>query len=61
MNRLSLNRETVRELGGVELQKAAGGQISETCYIIAQTWVCSALCTELPTCLCSSLPCGGGQ
>jgi hypothetical protein len=42
---LKLVRETVRELSGGELSQVAGGQA------IGQS--------ELPTCLCSSIPCGG--
>ena len=42
---LKLVRETVRELSSGELRQAAGGQP------IPQS--------ELPTCLCSSIPCGG--
>lgn len=42
---LKLIRETVRELSSGELRQAAGGQI------VPQS--------ELPTCLCSSIPCGG--
>ncbi|HEV7679450.1 MAG TPA: hypothetical protein VGQ42_12860 [Candidatus Dormibacteraeota bacterium] len=42
---LKLVRETVRELSGGELSKAAGGKAIPP--------------SELPTCLCSSIPCGG--
>ena len=42
---LKLIRETVRELSGSELRQVAGGNT------IPQS--------ELPTCLCSSIPCGG--
>ena len=42
---LKLVRETVRELSGAELRQVAGGAT------IPQS--------ELPTCLCSSTPCGG--
>ena len=42
---LKLVRETVRELSNGELQQAAGGQTIPP--------------SELPTCLCSSIPCGG--
>jgi hypothetical protein len=42
---LKLVRETIRELSGEELSKAAGGSPIQP--------------SELPTCLCSSIPCGG--
>jgi hypothetical protein len=42
---LKLKRETIRELSNGELSQAAGGNV------IPQS--------ELPTCLCSSIPCGG--
>ena len=42
---LKLVRETIRELSGSELRQVAGGNT------IPQS--------ELPTCLCSSTPCGG--
>lgn len=42
---LKLVRETIRELSGADLSKVVGGAIPQS---------------ELPTCLCSSIPCGGG-
>jgi len=45
MPALKLVRETIRELSTGELSKVAGG------VTIPQS--------ELPTCLCSSTPCGG--
>jgi hypothetical protein len=42
---LKLVRETVRDLTGRELENAAGGNALGA--------------SELPTCLCSSIPCGG--
>ena len=42
---LKLVRETVRDLSSGELRQAAGGQPVQQ--------------SELPTCLCSSIPCGG--
>jgi hypothetical protein len=44
-SRLPLVRETVRDLATEELEKANGGRIIGP--------------SELPTCLCSSIPCGG--
>jgi hypothetical protein len=41
---LKLKRETIRELSNGELSQAAGGAIP---------------LSELPTCMCSSIPCGG--
>jgi len=40
---LKLVRETVRELSGAEMSQAAGGMGT----------------SALPTCYCSSIPCGG--
>jgi hypothetical protein len=54
--KLALSRETVRELDGGDLRKVNGGQATlNGCLAPQQTLFCS----ELPSCLCSSLPCGG--
>ena len=47
-NKLGLNRETLRELDSSDLRDARGGRDFKTLF-----------CSELPSCLCSSLPCGG--
>lgn len=61
INKLSLNKSTVANLKGAEMNTARGGVWSyESCYFTEQCDTNFPECTELPLCECSrpcTMPC----
>jgi len=45
LKKLSLNRETLRQLGGEQLDKAVGGTLRECTVAVCTVTICTGCCT----------------